>query len=559
MVAIRSYPRAMLYVPRSIRDSEGFYMAAITNNGAALRFFPESQKTPEVCMVAVQNDPDGNALDFVPRFLQTPEICMMAVKTNGEAVRYVPNELRTPELHNIAANHDLFTYDSFLKKVKSNGYVRDIPLQFCTMEMYSEAVKCRPSQLRYVPDAMKTPDMCMRAVRGEGEMLFSVPNSMRTPDMCLLAVKRYPEALFGVPDALKTQRMCTIACMGTYTGYFDPPLSCVPVNLRTAEMCMHAVRATGKSLEYVPEELKTKMMCLLAAETLRSIEYVPDRFKTVEMCMKAIEYDTSEFDLVPPHLLTEEVYMAAAKMDLMYPDRFIQSAIESGHMTPELIGTLIREHDSSYEDALDWIPAPNRTVEICRAAVKADGYSLCYVPEPLKDKQMCMEAVKSWGGAIVFVPVPMRRQHENEIYMACIDHSPEMIQRFPALLAETEDEYGVRMKKKFLDPLVPHGVDPPINDITSVLPSIYTDAVKRNAEVLSHIPERLRGPAMCVAAVRKDCGAMCHVPVDLLQRLISCALCKQACTFHHDDQIHTKGLAFELALGLNIVNEIFPM
>ena len=58
----------------SLRDSEGFYMAAITNNGAALQFCPESQKTLEVCMVAVQND--GNALEYVPRFLQTPEICL---------------------------------------------------------------------------------------------------------------------------------------------------------------------------------------------------------------------------------------------------------------------------------------------------------------------------------------------------------------------------------------------------------------------------------------------------------------------------------------------------
>ena len=146
--------------------------------------------------------------------------------------------------------------------------------------------------------------------------------------------------------------------------------------------------------------------------------------------------------------------------------------------------------------------------------------------------------------------------------MACIDNDPRLIKSFPALLAETEDEYGVRMKR-MQEGFEVHLDEDPLNDITSVLPCIYTDAVKRNPEVLSYIPERLREPAMCVAAVMKDSSAMRHVPVDLRQSLISCALCKQVCTFHQDDPVHVKGLSFHLAmvcsLGLNVANEIFPM
>ena len=49
------------------------------------------------------------------------------------------------------------------------------------------------------------------------------------------------------------------------------------------------VMENRKMLKFVPDHLKTKIMCELAVKKLPSLlRYVPDQYKTEEMCYKAI-------------------------------------------------------------------------------------------------------------------------------------------------------------------------------------------------------------------------------------------------------------------------------
>ena len=49
------------------------------------------------------------------------------------------------------------------------------------------------------------------------------------------------------------------------------------------------VMKNRKMLKFVPDHLKTKIMCMLAVKKLPSLlRYVPDQYKTEEMCYKAI-------------------------------------------------------------------------------------------------------------------------------------------------------------------------------------------------------------------------------------------------------------------------------
>ena len=49
------------------------------------------------------------------------------------------------------------------------------------------------------------------------------------------------------------------------------------------------VMKNRKMLKFVPDHLKTKIMCKLAVKKLPSLlRYVPDQYKTEEMCYKAI-------------------------------------------------------------------------------------------------------------------------------------------------------------------------------------------------------------------------------------------------------------------------------
>lgn len=71
------------------------------------------------------------------------------------------------------------------------------------------------------------------------------------------------------------------------TGY---KLSDVPEPLKTAELCLAAVKSYGHVLEFVPDTLKTTELCLEAVKSDgEALAFVPDALKTEEICLTAIQ------------------------------------------------------------------------------------------------------------------------------------------------------------------------------------------------------------------------------------------------------------------------------
>ena len=62
-------------------------LAAVQQNGYALRFVPDEKKTHEIILVAVQQR--GMVLQFVPEHLQSDEIIQAALLQNPEAVKLI--------------------------------------------------------------------------------------------------------------------------------------------------------------------------------------------------------------------------------------------------------------------------------------------------------------------------------------------------------------------------------------------------------------------------------------------------------------------------------------
>jgi len=92
-----------------------------------------------------------------------------------------------------------------------------------------------------------------------------------------------------VPENLKTAEMC-LEAVKNYTFYLDD----VPENLRTAEVCLEVVKKGGSWLKDVPENIKTAEICLEAVmNDGNALEYVPKNLWTAEMCLKAIRDNES--------------------------------------------------------------------------------------------------------------------------------------------------------------------------------------------------------------------------------------------------------------------------
>ena len=71
----------------------------------------------------------------------------------------------------------------------------------------------------------------------------------------------------------------------------------VPEEFKTKELCVIAIEKDGYSLEFVPEELKTKELCELATKICcLALKYVPEELRTKEMCKTALDGFNKNFN-----------------------------------------------------------------------------------------------------------------------------------------------------------------------------------------------------------------------------------------------------------------------
>ena len=181
------------------------------------------------------------------------------------------------------------------------------------------------------------------------------------------AVSRNGEALAYVPEPLRTEVICTAAVATTGRA-----LDYVPNHLRTEEICLIAVGRDGGVLPYIPVSLRTAAMYLAAVGSDGwALAYVPEPLRTKAVCSVAVGMDGRALAYVPEPLRTEALYTTAVG--------------ENGMV-------------------LQYVPKHLRTETMCLAAVEQNGEALEYVPEHLRTEAICLVAVCRNGYALYYVP-----------------------------------------------------------------------------------------------------------------------------------------------------------
>lgn len=91
-------------------------------------------------------------------------------------------------------------------------------------------------------------------------------------------------------------------------GYNGMALKDVPDDIKTAEICMAAVKADNYALEFVPDALKTAEMCKIAVvpNGAWTFQWVPDALKTPEMCL-IVAHSPIGHEFIPKAMLTDEM------------------------------------------------------------------------------------------------------------------------------------------------------------------------------------------------------------------------------------------------------------
>jgi len=167
-------------------------------------------------------------------------------------------------------------------------------------------------------------------------------------------------------------------------------LEYVPEALKTEVLCLAAVQQAGGALDYVPEALKTDASTFdsigLAAvlQDESAWEYIPEElqdsvyaaytnaFSTEALCLAAVQKDGNMLKHVPDRLKTEAVCIEAMKHSVCSSyNRIIES-----NWTP----TPYTYHP------LKEIPDALKTEAVCIEAVQKDSRALEFVPEILRGK-----------------------------------------------------------------------------------------------------------------------------------------------------------------------------
>lgn len=201
---------ALQCFPNRLR-SERLCLKAVQQNGMALEFVPVDEVTDEIYLEAVKNN--GLALDLIPKEKRTDEICLEAVKSDNRAIEFVPYEKRSKEIYEIALTNypdfikyipkEQLTYDMCLKAVKSsNCNIRYIPDKFCTQEIYETSIDYNPFNLK---DMFDKSDANMKKHREEKNRKIDVPDSY---EKCLELVRKDCEALKAIPENMRTKELC---------------------------------------------------------------------------------------------------------------------------------------------------------------------------------------------------------------------------------------------------------------------------------------------------------------------------------------------------------------
>jgi hypothetical protein len=167
--------------------------------------------------------------------------------------------------------------------------------------------------------------MCLLALNHDFfKMVKLVPQNLYSAEIeakCLEEVKKSAKAISRIPEHFRTTEMGLIAVKESAAHY----LKDVPENIRTTELYFEAIKQDVNHFNKMPDELKTAEMCVYAVKAATNsdsaiiLKNVPENFKTQEMCLEAVKKTSAAIEFVPENFKTPELLEEARKGGYVIP------------------------------------------------------------------------------------------------------------------------------------------------------------------------------------------------------------------------------------------------
>ena len=343
MIAVKTTSYALKYIPKYniMTDKQYYelYKEVVTQDGLALKFVPENNKTSDICEIAVTQN--GKALEFVPDNNKTFDICEIAVTKNGLALEFVPDEKKTFNIYNKAVTQNSVA----LKHVEIlfNNITEEQYYKLCEKAIENDSFSIYDVKADNMTD-QKYYELCKKVIKNINTLLNAVPENKRTYEIYMLAVTNNGKELEKV----------ILNGNITEEQYY--------------ELCEKAVENYGQAIFYVKTEVINELN--EEGKKYHKPKYMtPEQY--YELCKKALTNDGRALQYVHKNIknITFEQYYK------LYEIAVISDGLALEFIPKTLINnttTLFKYKPKNMTD--------EQYYELCKKAVINDGFSISYIP-----------------------------------------------------------------------------------------------------------------------------------------------------------------------------------
>ena len=320
------------------------------------------------------------------------------------------------------ARVDLLPED-LLRQVFTRQYrdFNEIPESQLTQDFCNRAFQINRLVFECVPPHFKTETMCHEACRDNIEMLSFVPDHLMSESFLLQPLENCRRRCFNpgiIPRHLATAAvMKKLSCNPSLRTIY--PLILVLPHKRHYRHYLQACEKSWRSIDWVPNELKTEEICLAAVRnSYQALSAIPVAKRTPAICELAFTESTKSLEWIPEHLSTTRHRDILIEESAQQPNhllRFFQY-IPEPMRTPEFNQALLDAvmYNGSFHSLVECSPAylhtiiPDLLPHLNKVAIDNSQLvpllRIAYVVEPSPHKRQLIHYIKK---AMLFRAVDM--------------------------------------------------------------------------------------------------------------------------------------------------------
>lgn len=484
---------------------------AIENNWWNLDYLPEKHRTPDLCrhagMQSVHKSYEGyTIMGYIPH----AGVCL-DILLGAKEMFNVSDMMKT-------IDPKLTESDVLLKMIAKEPSLADyIPVLKGKDDPYIQAILNFPEEYR-------TKELCIKAMENAcldkgrdrsltGTILKAIPQTgvkIQTANVLWQQkIHSAIEFLNKISDTVKSGEL--LSGLGTqqqedFLFVSNWPLTFIPEERMTQQLCNVAVLFEGDNIRSVPErlyddEVITSMLCKYGY----TLQYLPEEKKTYENCLIAVSADHRGLLAVPEKHLTEDLCRVAVQTGASFYEHFsnadsfdIFERIPYEHIVKEGIALLepllnkekLTEVIAENAKNIKYIPDSYKTADFYNEAIKANGSALEHIPEGMKTKEMCLHAINFNPNAIGWIPENMRN---SDVCLKSVMENPDNTTFVPENILKGKNIYTFynRLEKFHIEPeLSYHQIKDLFNGGSLIVPKITSGNQVLSNRIISYNKER---------------------------------------------------------------------